>query len=379
MQNKMNISFYYLVVVIVLFAINSSVNNVVASAVDQTGIIDVADYSNTDAIATDYDYHYDSRIIMTPIDLNKNVLLNGVIQGITEINIDLPSCNDSAIDAGSTVPDTMFTIYPSNEGDGVTVETSPANLFIVKIDEYDGGLVFEWNQPVSSTATSGGVRIGIPSDQLSRVDVVNGHTVQIEDGFTSIQHLHVDTNSILRASIMNSSPCDYNSLTECSLTQLRLANHGGQMLIETNVPVSSFRGTGGGKSWVETPISHNVFYVTGEGSELSIKGDVDGSKSLNGGLVKFGAQLTVTGSVTGNIECFDNSTVNTTSCYNVRTYDNSTCNAGPQNVNFDVRNVSQTSKLLHGTCIAAPSSSFARGSYSIALFVLMAAVTVLAC
>merc|ERR1712194_376621 len=61
-----------------------------------------------------------------------------------------------------------------------------------------------------------------------------------------------------------------------------------------------------------------------------------------------GAQLTVTGTITGTIFTSENSTVNAPSCDNVVSDgDNSTCNAGPQTVDVDL---SQNSiRILNGT------------------------------
>ena len=73
------------------------------------------------------------------------------------IAIDL-LCNDVS------VPETIFTIVPSNDSN-VTVESLTANLVtVVRAGEFR--IEFEWNMDVASTATSGGVRITVPKDQL---------------------------------------------------------------------------------------------------------------------------------------------------------------------------------------------------------------------
>jgi len=306
----------------------------------------------------------DSTIIMTPID-------SDVDQSIDCIYIDL-SCDD----AGSSVPNTMVTIFPSNNNDdsgggggGVTVETSPPNLVTVVPGGY-GGLFncendfkkFVWNTNVSSTATSGGgVRIGIPQDQLKVVIVDKGHTVQIFDGFTNAFYLHVEgEDSILRASMTSLS----NS------TELELANFGGHMYVETNNPVKSGQFAFGGQTWVETPSFNSFFSVFNDGSKLNIKGDVNistvGWQGVNG-RVSDGAQLTVTGTITGNIKMDKKSTVNAPSCDNVReiscdhkiTCDGSICNAGPQSVEFDVgiSGLSKNSQTLNGTYTCGEDSS----------------------
>jgi len=316
----MNI-FFYLVVSIVLFNINS-VTVVLAN--------DTVDYSS-------------SSMSMTPIDPNKNNMDS--IQDIDEIWIDTGvwSCSGS-------VPNTMFTIFPSDNdkdgssgGGGVTVETSPANLFTVTNEkdcdcgkDYEGSLNFEWNQNVSSIATYGGVRIGVPSDQLLYVSVGYGHNVQILDGFTNITSLNVnDDGSILHA-----------LMTTSISTSLSLSNFEGYMYLKTNIPVDSGFIASGGRSYVETP-SYNKIQVQSVDSELNIKGDINVS-TTNFTTVCEGAQLTVTGTITGTIYTSENSTVNAPSCDNVISDgDNSTCNAGPQTVDIDL---SQNSiRTLNGT------------------------------
>ena len=75
----------------------------------------------------------------TPIDLDiDQSIINGII-------IDL---NCDWLDAGSSVPNTTFTIFPSNNDDGsgsnITVETSPPNLItedLIMIMEMMVGMV----------------------------------------------------------------------------------------------------------------------------------------------------------------------------------------------------------------------------------------------
>jgi len=269
-------------------------------------------------------------------------------QSINSITID-PLCTDYVDEENNicNVPSTIFTIVSSNDdgdGDGVTVESSPANL--VTATTWRNTLAFEWNHTVASTAKSGGssVRIGIPSDQLLSVSVMNGQTAQLVEGFTNITYLVLTgADSVLRA-----------SMTTSISTELELDNDGGWMYIETNIPVTDGYVSDGGQSWVQTP-SFNGIFLADDGSQLNIKGDVDVS-SYNG-FVGDGSQLTVTGTITGSIDSFGNSTVNTPSCDNVISSDISTCTVGPQSVDVDVGDLLQNSQTTLGDDTAGIDNS----------------------
>lgn len=283
---------------------------------------------------------------MMPID-------SGVVQNISDIRIDT-SCTGIV----GSAPNTLFTIFPS-DGNGVTVQTSPANLFTAKTEGAVDYLVFKWNKEVASTASSGGVRIGIPSDQLNRVWVYEGNTVQILDGFTSINELLVlDTDSTIRASI-----------TSSVATRFELKNEGGQMYIETNVPVTAGWVYKGGSTWVETP-SFNRIVISDDGSQLYIKGDVDVTDSEKGDL-SIGAQLTITGTITGTINSYDDTIVNAPSCDNVIINADGRCTAGSQNVDFDIDALLPNNQTLSGyRCgkgSSSSSSSILMQGYSIAI------------
>ena len=294
--------------------------------------------------------------------------------------------------SGGSIPQTMFAIFPSEVGNGVTIETSPPNLVTTKIITYDlmdgknDVLYLDWNTDVSSNATTGvSVRIGVPPDQLKSVRLSAWHDVQILDGFTNISELKVlnvsSYGGILRASMTSLS----NSTSPNSLI---LHNSGGKMYVQTNVPVKRSTVDNGGQSWIETP-SYNDIYVEDSGSELYIKGDVDvSSNNREGGFkVSDDAQLTVTGTIKGNIDIYDNSIVNAPSCDNVISSGNSTCNAGPQSVDVDVDvdDLSQNNQIPYvlwydrDRCVVEVSSSYAslyaqQGSYSI-VFVIVITIT----
>jgi len=238
----------------------------------------------------------------TLIPVNSDI----VYKNIFGIIIDLPY--NGKVSDGS-VPNTTFTIFPSDEGDGVFIETSPANLVTVG-DSFGGKYFnFQWDTDVASSASSGAVRIGIPSDQLQEVWVYDGHNAVISDGFTDITYLvSSGADSILRAEMTSTN----------STTSLTLDNFGGEMYIETNIPDTvTVRGFGyEGVSSVQS-LSSSDFYVEYDGSELTIEGHDDGadadadadskkkgsdSKKKGRYLSSSGAQVTVTDRITGNID-----------------------------------------------------------------------------
>ena len=137
---------------------------------------------------------------MIPIDSDVSY------QNITSIiiNIDPYLLCDGAFFYDRIYPNTTFTIFPSNEGNGVTIETSPPNLVTVrtcitsefvycsniyKDDDENDILEFDWN---TDAISGGGVRIGVPPDQLQAVSIYGRHNVQVLDGFTHITGLVVE-------------------------------------------------------------------------------------------------------------------------------------------------------------------------------------------
>ncbi|EJK64675.1 hypothetical protein THAOC_14569 [Thalassiosira oceanica] len=123
----------------------------------------------------------------------------GSIQSI-EAYVECPGEN-------TQVPNTMFTIEPGSE---VGVSANLADLVVAEVA--DGGVLrFSWNPEVAFGASSSGVKITMPADQLRSV-VAGGprpfgmsehnHKVQILEGFTSIDALEVfaSSNTIVWAS-----------------------------------------------------------------------------------------------------------------------------------------------------------------------------------
>lgn len=244
-------------------------------------------------------------------------ITDGVDQSITAININ-PNCNG----VNGKMPNTIFTIESGN--DGVTVTTSPADLFIVSSSS--GTLSFAWNPAVASSAssTAGGVRINLPASQLKSVTVGGGYQAQILDGFTSVTSLESSGGATLRATFTSSSSTDFT-----------LDNSGGgQMYVKSNVAITGGSIPGGSQAWVETPSYSNV-NVSG-GSGLSVKGDV-GSGDVSGG-----ATLTLTGTITGSVTNSGGATVNAPSCDGVSSSGGANCNANSQSVNVDVSTQDET-------------------------------------
>jgi hypothetical protein len=99
----------------------------------------------------------------------------------------------------TTYPKAMFTIIPSTVA---YVSSYPANLVTPVVS--GSVLEFEWNDAVSRGAKSGGVRIGLPPDQLNGLSLDHTLTAQILSGFTSGPKLRVEGASTLKATL--SSP-----------------------------------------------------------------------------------------------------------------------------------------------------------------------------
>ena len=110
-----------------------------------------------------------------------------------DISFDCPPQNQN-------VPNTMFTIQPSDSAD---VSSSPPNLVTTSVQ--DGVLSLAWNAEVASTASEGGVKIGLPAASLESVSIASQKTAQIFDGFTSLKEVEVKGQSTVTATIKSST------------------------------------------------------------------------------------------------------------------------------------------------------------------------------
>ncbi len=105
-------------------------------------------------------------------------------------------------------PKAMFTIIPSLVP---YVSCYPANLVTPVVN--GSILEFEWNDAVARGANSGGVRIGLPYDQLNGLSLDNTVTAQILSGFTSGPTLMVDGSSTLKATLNSGFSLDVNGVS----------------------------------------------------------------------------------------------------------------------------------------------------------------------
>jgi len=196
-----------------------------------------------------------------------------LVQNIDSIDIE-PYHDDD-----KNVPKTMFTIIPSEDGNGVTAEIEPANLVKLIMDDKNKRIVVKWNIDVVNAAgvvcTHGDffdVVIRVPPDQLKKVEVGrtgishgDGHIVQVLDKrsgrLTNVNSLYVGEFSYLRA------------FTKSSITPLLdQSSVSGEMNVHSNVPVS-IESKHQSEIDVETP-SVRLLYVD-YGSTLTVTGDVN--------------------------------------------------------------------------------------------------------
>jgi len=267
---------------------------------------------------------------------NENNKLSDVPQDITGISISLV--------CSSFLPNTMFTIVPSDDdADGVAITTTPPDLVEVRSCSTDDGktLYFQWNvkvatsrgsaSPAPDLAQESGVRITVPSGQLQRVDVSNGFSVNIRNGFTSLVSLGVSFGATMKAEMDSSTS-----------SELALSNEGNSTLrLISNVVVTSLSVTEGGSSFVEAPTIENVS-LSG-GSRLSVQGNVT-SGSISGN-----STMTVTGAVASAIDSSGGSTIITGSgCENINSSDGSQCTTGVQIVEIGVGDLSNESETMNG-------------------------------
>jgi len=127
--------------------------------------------------------------------------LDGDFSTVNSVTISIPYPCPSG--TTTTYPYPMFTIQPSTVA---YVSSFPADLVTPVISGNE--LKFEWNDAVAKDATSGGVQIGLPSDQFNKLLLADGLRAQILDGFTSVQSLEVNGGSTLKATLTSNTNPD---------------------------------------------------------------------------------------------------------------------------------------------------------------------------
>lgn len=243
----------------------------------------------------------------------------GIFDDATSIVIH-PSCRH-----GQTIPNTIFTIFPSENAE---VSSSPANLVTATVSD-GGSLSFQWNELIASSASGGGVRIGLPTGQLIALSLGGVYTAQILDGFTSLKNIQVSGVSNLKATFTSSEASAIN----LDVTGVSTVN------MVSNVKVRTPEIAGSSTARVETP-ECEVVNVSGT-AKLFVKGNI------GGGIVSGTGQVTVTGDITGTLHTGGVATVNAASCGSVNVAFPSKCNSDPQSVTVDVSEEAQTRSGVH--------------------------------
>lgn len=232
----------------------------------------------------------------------------------------------------------MFTIQPS---DTAYVSSSPANLVTATLNGDE--LKIEWNADVAAGATSGGVRIGLPSDQLKKLSLARSLTAQILSGFTSVEDLEASGSSTLRAesavsgSVTVSGSSTANVVTATATSEVDVS---GASTVNIQTPtVTSLKIEGASTVGISGSVDGGS--VSGA-STVSITGDISGSVSNSG------ASTLAVNKVDGSVTNEGASTVTAASCDNVSSEFASSCSvSGPPSVSV---NVSPFGSISTATC-----------------------------
>lgn len=272
-----------------------------------------------------------------------------------------------SLDYDDNIPK-RYVHQPSNTA---YVSSSPANLVTATLDGDE--LKIDWNPNVAAGATSGGVRIGLPSSQLKKLNLSQSLTAQVLSGFTSVEELEASGASTLQVesavsgSVTVSGSSTANIVTTNVISEL---NVSGASTVNIQTPtVTSLNIQGASKVGISGSVGGGS--VSGA-SHVSITGDISGSVSNSG------ASTVSVNKVDGSVTSEGASTVIAASCDNVSGEQASTCSvSGPPSVSV---NVSPFDSITNATCqcISTPSwcNAGERSSYVIPA-VLVGATTLL--
>lgn len=260
--------------------------------------------------------------------------IDGDFSSVQSVNIE-PSCPWTTM---TTYPNAMFTVQPS---DTAYVSSSPANLVTATLDGDE--LKIEWNADVAAGATSGGVRIGLPSDQFKKLSLSHSVTAQILSGFTSVEEIEASGSSHLRAesavsgSVTVSGSSSANVVTTTATSELDVS---GASTVNIQTPTVTSLNIKGAST---VGISGNVSGGSVSGaSTVSITGDISGS------VTNSGASTLAVNKVDGSVTNEGASTVTAASCDNVSSGMASSCSvSGPPSVSV---NVSPFDSISTATC-----------------------------
>ncbi len=252
-------------------------------------------------------------------------LIDGEFSTVESVTIS-PLC---PWDTKTFYPNAVFTIQPSTSA--AYVSSFPANLVTPTVS--GGELQIEWNAAVANGAKSGGVRIGLPTDQFKKLSIKSLVTAQVIGGFTSVQSLEVDSASTLKA-----------RLTSNEISDLAVSADGASTVdVRSSSSIASVEAQGASTVRVY-PVNGSVSgSLTVEGtSTLYIDGNFGGSGTIDGastveitdemsGVLENSGTSTINANIiTGVIDNSGASTVNAWSCENVNSADISSCNrSGP--------------------------------------------------
>jgi len=256
--------------------------------------------------------------------------LDGDFSTVDSVTISIPHPCPSG--KTTTYPYPMFTIQPSTVA---YASSFPANLVTPVISGNE--LKFEWNDAVAKDATSGGVQIGLPSDQFNKLHLGDSLRAQILDGFTSVQRLEVNGGgSTLKATLTSNTNPD-----------LALSVEGAAAANVISSMIGSVESMGVCNVKVQADSITSI--QVGGASQLAVDGSVSGSGSVSGAsrakitgdmsgtLTIEGASKMYANTIMGSISNSMSSTVTAASCANVESIWSSICTVcSPPTVDVDV-------------------------------------------
>ena len=259
-----------------------------------------------------------------------------------------PSC---PFETMTSYANSVYTIQPSTEA---FVSSYPANLVTTTVS--GGELSFALNPAVAEGATSGGIRIGLPADQFQKLSVGAAQTVQIVDGFTSLQSIEASGASTLTATLTSSA-------------ELALNVQGASTVDIVSNMIKSVVAEGSSTVSVQASVTDSITVegastvgIDGSVASGSVSGasTVDITGDISGALDNSGASTLSAGTISGSVSNTGVGTVNAASCDNVQNSFPSSCNvSGPPTVTVDVSSVGEIST---GTSKCSNGGFFSGGS-----------------